>query len=680
MPAAASDEPKESALEEGVEEHQKQGENLEPWPTLEEVKKKFATSKQYVDLNFRQMWDDAYALYKRRRVMRHYEGISDPVIPEAFTILETLVAQIAGGDLSWHFQRTNEEQPEDPVILNGAVDYYTSCNQMGLKTQEWVREMLREGTSVMHVPWQDGKPFFDNVPIRDFFVDANATAMRSSGKPVARYAGHLYLASNNVLKNAKIFDADKQEWVPKYENLEKVGLFSPNEPSGWGKFMDKFYKDMFNGSPLGADAMNEQTLVCLMYDLDSGSVTELGNFNQIIYQDEIQLQREEKTRTVKVPMPDGTVQEVEQTLDKIDAFIPYAVLRDYIDTSLFYGEGEMAVIMDRAEMLNDLEAMDTDNIAYQNTPMYQIDPQFADLAPEIETIPGAVYPIPKGALSPLERPQLGQDLDIKKDRVVQQMRSATAADEAVQGISQSKGRTTATEVSTEIGQAQNRFSTKIKNIEDSLADLGSIIYKEMQIFLPEATTVRMQSPKGTKFGEYDPWEHNGEWEPHVELDVTTKRKQMEVGQKNNQMFQVLDAHASLFDPVELARFEAQTINPDLTDERFNAMLAKQQPGPSSEEQKMAADVQKAELGAVATIYRWANPFVQSQIETILHMQPDPMHEEEENTNAITHGAKQADLLNPLTNSDNQAEPNLPQAQPPVIPDGMPALQPAGAPA
>jgi hypothetical protein len=45
--------------------------------------------------------------------------------------------------------------------------------------------------------------------------------------------------------------------------------------------------------------------------------------------------------------------------------------------------------------------MQVDNNAYQNTPMYWIDPQFADLAPEIETIPGAVYPIPRNALGAL---------------------------------------------------------------------------------------------------------------------------------------------------------------------------------------------------------------------------------------------------------------------------------------
>lgn len=641
----------------------------------------FQTAKKYVDLNFRQLWDDCYAVYKRRRVMRHYEGVSDPVIPETFSIIETLVSNIAGGDPTFHFVKTNEEQPDDPSVLNGMVDYFTSCNQMGLKTQEWVRDALSYGTGILHITWRDGKPYIENIPLRDFFVDPNAKAMTDSGRPVARYAGFQYLASKKVLQSTQIYDADKAQWVPKYKNLDKLGpVPAQGDQSGGGKFMDKVFKDMFQGSTLGADAMKDQVYVILMYDLDSGKLVEIGNNKEFIYEDKNPYQREEKTRDIQVQGPDGQPSTQTQTLEEVEPFIPFAVLRDYIDSSLFYGMGEIEVIIDRAEMLNDLEAMDTDNIAYQNTPMYQIDPQFADLAPEIETIPGAVYPIPKGALTPIERPQLGQDLDIKKDRVVQQMRSATAADQAVQGISQDKGRVTATEVSTEIGQAQNRFSTKTKNLQDEgFAQLGNILRKMIQIFVDEEKTVRYVHPKGVRFGEYDPWLHAGEWEAHVELDSVTKQKELEVGQKQNQMFQILDSHKDIFDPVELARFEAQTLNPDLTDERFNSMLAKAPAGPTPEQQQSETELKKTELMAAANLYRWANPFIKAQIETILQMSPDPMHEIEEHTTSVEHGAKQADLLNPLTNTQGAPDTLLPP-QPSAPPEGMNTPQPAAAPA
>lgn len=645
------------------------------------------TAKRYVDNNFRQLWDDCYAVYKRRRVMRHYEGVSDPVIPESFTIIETLVANIAGGDIKFHFVKTNEEQTDDTDVLNGMLDYFMLCNQMGLKNQEWVREMLLYGTSIMHVTWRDGKPYIQNIPLRDFFVDPNASAMTENGQPVARYAGFSYLASKEVLRNTMIYDAKTDGMVPKYKNLDNLGLVPGSSSStGDGRQTDKEFKDQFQGSTLGQDAMKDQVAVTLMYDLDSGKMVEIGNNKEFIFYDSIPYQREEQTKQVPITVntTDPTTGQITtedkmetKKLDEIEAFMPFAVLRDYVDSSLFYGEGEMAVLLDRAEMLNDLEAMDTDNIAYQNTPMYQIDPQFADLAPEIETIPGAVYPIPKGALTPLERPQLGQDLDIKKDRVIAQMRSATAADEAIQGIGQDKGRTTATEVSTEITQAQNRFSTKIQNLEsEGYAQLGSIIYKMVQIFTTSQTAVRIVGPRGVYFKDYDPFEFSGEYECHVQLDSTLRKKQMEVGQKMNQVFTTI-AQSPVYDPVEVQRFIVQNIDSDMSDEDFNKLLAKAPTGPSPEQMKLEQENKNAEITALAAIYNGKNvtPFILSQIETMLGLKADPFHEVQEHNEAIGMGADQADKLNPVTTADNQLDPALP---PPPAPAAAPEGMPAGA--
>jgi len=59
---------------------------------------------------------------------------------------------------------------------------------------------------------------------------------------------------------------------------------------------------------------------------------------------------------------------ITKKLDAIDPFLPFAVLRDYVDTSQFYGEGEMAIIMGDAELLNDYESMDIDNQRFPEHP------------------------------------------------------------------------------------------------------------------------------------------------------------------------------------------------------------------------------------------------------------------------------------------------------------------------
>lgn len=621
---------------------------------LDTALKQYDAAKKYVNDGPRKNWDNYYKVYKGVRVLRNYEGISDPNVRESHTIIETLVANIASGIPKFHFVKTNEEQTDDTEILNNMLDYYMLCNQMGLKNQEWVRDMLLYGTGILHVSWIDGKPYIENIPLRDFFVDPTARSMAT-----ARYAGYEYLVDKKTLESTTVYSAKEDAYVPKYKNLDKIG-FSQNGDDSDFKHMDKKFKDLFNNSTLGDDAVKEQVHVIKMYDLYTGKMVEIGNRKDFIFYDDTPFQRDEEEMKVQVEGPDGRMIDSPKKLDEIDPFLPFAVLRDYVDTSLFYGDGEMAVIMNDAELLNDYEAMDMDNSAYQNTPMYQIDPQFADLAPEIETIPGAVYPIPKGAISPLERPQLTQDLDLKKDRIAERMRRATAADEAVQGASQQQGRITATEVSTQLAQAQNRFSTKISNLEsEGYAQLATVIFKMVQIFVSTKAAIRIVGKMGIKFKDYDPWEFNGEWEPHVQLDTTIKQQQLEVGQKNNQLFEYLKSSPT-FDPIERDRFIVQHIDPNITDDQFNAMLAKAPSGPSPEEVKTKAEMDKARLSALATMYidDGTPPEIKMQIEPIMGLQPAESRAGDMQNRMLEQANKGADLLNPTTQADGSVVPGM----------------------
>lgn len=598
------------------------------------------------------------------RVKRNYEGVSDPVVRESFTIIETLVANIAGGRISFHFVKTNEEQTSDTSIINGLLDYFLSSNHVGLKTQEWVREMLMYGTGILHIGWAKGKPIIENIPLRDFFVDPNATSLET-----ARYAGYQYLLNKTVAKRAQIYDKDTDSWVPRYKNLELLDGTSTKKIDD-AKPMDKVFKDMFNTSTFGEDdGMKNQYHVIRIYDLDTGRVMEVGNGKEFIYDEVTWCQREEKTKTSQVEV-DGKMVDSPRKLDEIEPFLPFAVLRDYVDTSLFYGEGEMAVLLDPQEELNDLEAMDLDNNAYQNTPMYQIDPQFADLAPEIETIPGAVYPIPKGALTPLERPQLGADMDAKKDRIAAQMRRSTAADENVQGVNQDQGRITATEVSSALTQAQTRFATKIQNLEaEGYAQLGSVLFKFQQIFVDEPMAARIVGKNGTEFKTYDPYDFNGEWEPGVQLDSTIKQKQMEVGQKDNQIYQQLQEDPQgIFNPVAVKRWIIQHIDPNVTDEQFNDLLMVK-PGETPPPPPPA--VPKPPQDSIIFSYKDATPFTQFQIEKLFGLTPDPSHMQDEIHGAVKQGAEQADMLNPrtlATGAPDSSVPPLPEPAP--MPAGM----------
>lgn len=630
----------------------------------------FDAAKKYTDSGLRTKWDNYFRVYKGQRVIRNYEGIADPVIRESHTIIETLVANIAGGAPKFHFTKTNEEQTDDTDVLNGLLDFYMIYNQMGLKNQEWVRDMLLYGTGIIHVSWQDGKPRIENIPLRDFFVDPTSTGMVQTINP-ARYAGYVYLADAEVLKGEKIYDDEKKAWVPRYTNLDTIGYKKDNAAGADGgqgdnASMDKAFKDMFHGSTLGEKAVEKQIHVIRLYDLKTGRVYEIGNRKAFIYNEPTWCQREEMEEDVEVEV-DEEIVTTQRKLDEIKPFLPFAVLRDYVDTSQFFGEGEMSVLMEDNELLNDFEAMDIDNNAYQNTPMYWVDPQFADLIPEIETISGAVYPIPRNAMGAIERPQLSADLDAKKQRITERMRRATAADEAVQGVSQQKGRTTATEIQSQLNQANTRFSTKISNLEsEGYAQLGLIIFKFIQIFVTQKTAVRIVGKRGTYFKDYDPWEFNGEWEAHVELDTTIKQKEMELGAKEDAINQMI-LNNPIFNQVEVHRYVMQKKDPNLTDERFNEMLA-----PAPDKKDDTTDF-------VNVSYKDLEPWAKIQWQKNVGWEPDPQLQGELQNKMLRQANEGADLADPATTVDGNVVPGLEQMMNPSptgAPEGMPKTQPA----
>lgn len=558
-----------------------------------------------------------------------------------------------------------EEQNRDTSVLNGMLDYYCIANRLAITNQQWIREMELYGTSILHIGWEEGRPKIENIPIRNFFIDPTATSLHN-----ARYAGYVYLADGDALKGEKIYDAEKGEWVPRYQNLEKVG-FDKDNKSGTANagetVLDKVLKDGLNSSTLGDKATEKQVAVIRFYDLPTGRIYEIGNRKEFIFNDETWCKRDEHTETVTVEVDDErglpAQVKVERKLDEIKPFLPFAALRGYVDPSLFYAEGDMALIMGDNELLNDYESMDVDNNAYQNTPMYWVDPQFADLAPEIETIPGAVYPIPRNAMGALERPQLSQDLDAKKAEILNRMRRATAADDAIQGVGQAKSRTTATEVQSQLQQGATRFTTKKNNMEsEGYADLGSVIFKFIQIFVTKKTAQRIVGKNGVYFKDYDPYEFNGEYEAYVELDSTIQAQKQEVGMKMNQVFQLFTGDQN-FNQVEVKRWMAQFIDPDLSDDKFNAMLAPPQKQPEPQE------------NIVSISYKDLEPWGRVQAQKDLGWNPDPSLAGDMQNRLLEQANVGADHMDTATRADGTMVPGMEHLQnsptPAPQPDGMP---------
>jgi hypothetical protein len=164
--------------------------------------------------------------------------------------------------------------------------------------------------------------------------------------------------------------------------------------------------------------------------------------------------------------------------------------------------------------------------------MWQIDPRFKHLAEQIESEPGAIFPIPKGALTPIEKNDISPAADTEISRLTQVMRTATAADAAVQGVSQKFSRTTATEVQAQLNQASMRFTTKVQNLEDEgFAQLARIIFKMIQIFVTDEIAVRQMGPEGIAWKDFDPKKYYGEYQPRVILESTIRAEKAALAQQ-----------------------------------------------------------------------------------------------------------------------------------------------------
>lgn len=556
-------------------------------PNLTEVDKKskddaimrlvvqdFTTARDYVKKTYESIWNDCWKCYNSIRTLRGYEGVSDDFVPETFTIVESIKSNVFGGKPKFNFLPLKEEQAQDTKVLNSLVDYYWSQNDMTQKMLDWGHDMLVYGNGIMMASWEGDCIHYQNIPLQDFFVDPTATQMNKPGTPgYPKYAGYRFLTTIDELKNRKIVNPETGEMESLYKNLEKIHANSTYDDK-----TDKQQKEMFLGTTLEEATAKKQQVEIIVYYTRKKKVL-VANRQTTIYNGENPYSRKESTKTVSVDIDGQPMPPVEVKIPEIKGFLPFAILRNYVDTSLFYAKGDVEVILPRQEALNDVSTQKHDALTYALNPMWQIDPQYKHLADQIESLPGAVLPIPQGAISNLERQQLGNEADIEMNRIQEEMRRATAADEVVQGVSQQQGRVTATEVNAQMNQAGQRFSTKLTTIEnEALAQLGRITYKMIQIFVTQPMAVRVVGPDGIAWKDYDPNEFVDEYEPQIQLESTTKAQRAEEGQKYAVIHQ-LAVNSPFVDQRELMRLYFETML-DVSDNQMKKLLPNQLAAPT----------------------------------------------------------------------------------------------------
>ena len=492
-------------------------------PLLGSVIGDFERARKYVETNYQAIWEDCFKAYNAIRTRRGYSGVADDFIPEIFSIVESLKAAIAGSKPKFKYMPLDEEQEQDTETLNALVDYYWSLNNMTEKLLNWVGDMIIYGNGIFMVSWEENKPVIHHIPLSDFFVDPTATHInRPEERGYAKYAGYRYLTSLEQLKAKKMFDIDSGEMVDMYKNLNLV------TEGTLGDADDKTRKEQLLGSTLGKDAAKHQVEIIEYYTARKKII--IANRSVVIFESDNPFQRKEKTKK-EIHLVDGEPVETKRVIPGIKGFLPFAILRNYTDSNLFFARGDVEVLIPIQEALNDTSSQKRDNLAYALNNMWQIDPRFKHLAEQIESMPGAVFPIPKGALTAIEKQDMSPAADTEIARLTQAMRTASAADAAVQGVAQKFSRTTATEIAAQLNQASTRFTTKIQNLEDEgFAQLARIIYKCIQIFVPKELAVRITGKSGVTWKDFNPERFTGEYQPRVILEATAKAEAGQMAQ------------------------------------------------------------------------------------------------------------------------------------------------------
>lgn len=534
---------------------------------FDKVMKRFQRSNTYVKDKYRDKWSDFTKLYYNERVNAGYAGNSDIFMPETFTIVQAVKAHVLGDDPKVKFMPTRAEQKKDTNVLNQMVDFIWTQDNMGLKAGLAIEDMLTIGNAYLFSFWgPDGYPTTRYVHAQDAFFDI-ANGLYDD----QRFCGYRYITSIKELEEEEIVNVDydpedpkSPEFVKRYKNLDLIRPMATNEEDKTAKAEKE---EMFNG----AQFKDEDTVEVIVY-IDKERMVSIANRCIVIEDIETPFQR----KAGIVESFDDMGNPVPVKIPRIKPFLPYAPIRNYVDGNLFYARGDIEIIADLQERLNDVTTQKFDNLTYILDRMYTLDPAYADRVDEIVNMPGAVFTIPRGALEEIQTTPIGNDADKEKDDIKDAMRRATAADELVQGGGQDQGLLTATEVRAQIAQSGTRFKLKLRQLEEEgLKIWANNIFKLIQINVNQEIAVRTIGPDGVEWQNYNPGEYLGDYEPKVMLEAHAAAVSEERKQEAMQ-FHLMASQQPFVDQMKLFVETAQAVfNKD--ENQAKGLLIQQQP-------------------------------------------------------------------------------------------------------
>jgi hypothetical protein len=503
----------------------------QPTDTLGKVLKKYRASRHYTEGAFWDTWQACWKLYNNQRIAIGYDGNTDVFIPETYTQVQGIKAHLINGNLEVEFLPTHPDQTGDVQTLQDLFNYAWMKDNMSQKIDSAITEYLVTGNCyIWSYVGEGGLPCQKVVSAKDCFFDPaiiDYDQLCDQG-----YGGFRYLTSLTALKAETIvngeYEDDKDESdknspsKPRYKDLDKVGQYNDDSDDKTAK---QEREEMLSGST--ADDKDD-VVECIVY-YDKDKMITIANREVVIEEVDNPFQRKKKT----VNSVDDQGNPVSFDMPEIEPFIPVAPFRNLVDANLWYARGDVEIIAESQERLNDVQSQKSDNLTYQLNRMWALDPNFAQKIDEIQSIPGAVFTIPPGALEQIPTQPIGADADNEIARIKQEMQAATGSNEAMQGTLQTSGRQSAYQINQTLVAMGARFQVKIKNLQnEAFKILASNMWKIMQIFIDKEIPIRVMGQQGNSWATYNPGLYLGDYDVDVKLGATadsikeTQRQQM----------------------------------------------------------------------------------------------------------------------------------------------------------
>lgn len=512
---------------------------------LQKYLKMFNDSWDYAKENYHQRWERNWKLYHNRKTKVTHPGKVEAFVPMTNSMVNTMVAALFNRTPTVNYIPNNKEQNADTAVLNEVYQDFARRDNWARKDKINGRQGIITGNFCAYYCWIEDKNggyvHKEIIPIRDMIIDPN-----SRDRDNWHYVGRRFYASLKDLKREKKYDFEKQAYVKRYKNLDKIGQNGTQEDE-----TDKAKKE----ETIGSIAPHDKNSVELIEIWTRREVVVIANRTTIIEEKENPHYAMEKSKyNIRKAEWDleqlaqyeaGLIEQPEEFPEEFDelsaGLLPFAHGFDYEDISLPYGDSDVDIIADEQELLNTMTEVYVEAQLMAVYPEKTVDPKYATYIDKLGQAPGKVYPLPQGALSWNTPPSIPTALFTERMNIKDEIREVSSVSQITKGVSATDN-TTATEIKAMLGQSDLRIEDKAQNLANGFFfQEAEIVFKLLQLYANDTLYVRTATDAGVRFEEVNMSDFMGEYTPMVTLEVMKKLENAEKREAALQAYQILIA-------------------------------------------------------------------------------------------------------------------------------------------